>query len=259
MKKLALILSILLALMSLTACGSPQPVVPSEENPSEQSGNSLYQSDFVQTISIATENQNQITPELRLQYNLMARDFYFCYLPDFNDYAQAVDTDAGAFVFYALWPVSEEPIPQAEIENKLSELFVGFEQAPPFVHQDFGRYAWYENQAYSLPPEGCPDFNRLFYQLDELEIQAAPDGSGQTYLICTATDYYFNDTETYEPGTDELWLQEQANELGLSELDAANKLLAEGKLSELESQAIQTVFVLDLEEQTAKILSNNYL
>lgn len=260
MKKLALLLCALLALSSLAACAEPQPAAPPQETPTEQNTNSLGQTAFVQSILQSTENQNNITPELRQQYNLMARNFYFCYLPEFNDYAEAVAANAGSFVFYTLWPVQENPVPQYEIEQKLSDLFVGFDQAPPFVHQDFGRYAWYEDGCYTLPPEGCPDFEREFYLLHGLEINPAPNGSDQTYLFCTATNYYFNDIEVYEPGPDEQWLHEKATALGLDDLDAANQLLADGGLSELEPKLVlQTVIVINNQDQTAKILSNNYL
>lgn len=260
MKKLALLLGVLFVLSSLAACAEPQPAAPPQQTPAEQNDNGLGQTAFMQAILQSAENQDNITPELRQKYNLMARDFYFCYLPEFNDYAQAVEAAAGPFVFYTLWPVQENPVPQYEIEQKLAELFVGFEQAPPFVHQDFGRYAWYEDGCYTLPPEGCPDFKREFYLLTSLEVKPAPDGSDQIYVFCTATNYYFNDIEVYEPGPDELWLHEQATALGLDDLEAAKYLLADGSLSELEPQiVIQTVLVIDNQEQTAKILSNNYL
>jgi len=100
-------------------------------------------------------------------------------------------------------------------------------------HQAYPKFARYENGKYTPWIEGMRDPNREFYLLTSLGIEVEGDNKR---AIFEYKDYYFNDTEVYEPGDKEIWLLEKAEELDLDPLETAHYLTVSGQIEELESK-----------------------
>ena len=78
-----------------------------------------------------------------------------------------------------------------------------------------------------------PDHNRKFYLLTKLDI--VPHETDGVYITVHTKEYYFHDS-LYEPGENEKWLAEKSQELGIPEMQAAAKLLANGEMEEIEGR-----------------------
>lgn len=81
----------------------------------------------------------------------------------------------------------------------------------------------------------------MFFLLTGLK--AEDHESGEVYITVQAKQYYF-EHPSFAPGENEKWLAEKAKELGLSDLEAAAKLIAENKMDGIEgSEEYETTLV----------------
>jgi len=200
--------------------------------------------DFIKSI-IDKRGSVEITNEMRERFNLFAKDYRFEYLPGMNYYESFFDANEyaksfgynnfGYAVFYVLAYMRYEKISDEDMQNAIQSLFVAKESYKDMPQQAYRKLAKYENGYYSPCPEGTPDFDRMFYLLTGLDI--VQDESKGIFITIKAKNYYFNDS-SYEPGINEKWLAEKAKEMGISDMEAATKLISNGKMSELKSEKV---------------------
>lgn len=215
--------------------------------------------DFIKSV-IDKRGSVEITDEMREGFNLFARDYRWCYLPDMDGYESFFDTThyADSFgysnfadaVFYVLqYMKCPEKMSDEAMQNAVESLFVakdsGDKDMPPrekMPHQAYPKFAKYED-GYSPWPEGGLDHNRMFYLLTGMDI--AQDGSNVAYITVRAKSYYFNDPDVYEAGDNEKWLAEKSKEMGVSDLQAATKLIASGEMEGLkgDSEFETTIYI----------------
>lgn len=198
---------------------------------------------FVKRVIEARGADIALTDELRARFDLFARDYRWVYLPDFDGYKSFFATthyaDSYGFpnfadaVFYVLAYMGRpESVTSASMEQAVRKLFVsqdGTYEAMP--HQAYHKFARYENGSYSPWPEGGHDHARMFYLLTALDVSGT--GGGAVYIQVRAKTYYFNDMPVYEAGDNERWLEAQAKKLGVTELEAAARLIASGGMAEI--------------------------
>lgn len=188
----------------------------------------------------------EITDEMREKFNLFARDYRWCYLPDMEGYesffATTRYTDTFGYtnfadaVFYMLhYMKCPEKMSEEAMEHALQSLFVAKDNSDKDVshpekmpHQAYPKFALYEDGYYSPWPEGGLDHNRMFYLLTGLDI--VQEGPHIVYITVRAQNYYFEDTNVYEAGENEKWLADKAMELGVPDLQAAADLISRGKM-----------------------------
>lgn len=211
---------------------------------------------FIEAVS-ALRGEVEITSRLREKFNRFAQDYRWCYLPDMDGYESFFDisTDPNNYVaargypgfadavFYALSYLRfPEKVSAQTMQSTIAALFVAKEgEHRPMPHQAYRKIANYEDGYYSPWPEGTPDYDRFFFLLTGLNIDEQK--SGEVYITVRANQYYFNDP-SYKPGADEKWLAAKANELGLSDLETAAKLIVENKMDGINaSQEFETTLV----------------
>lgn len=203
-------------------------------------------SDFIKSI-IDKRGEVVITEEMRERFNLFARDYRFFYLPDLNYYESFFEANPyaqsfghnnfGFAVFYVLSYMGfPEKMSAEAMQNAIQSLFVAkdsddyesnYQDMP---HQVYGKLANYQDGYYSPRPEGGLDHDRMFYLLTGLHI--TQEGPTFVYITVRTASYYFNDP-SYRPGVKENWLAEKSKELGIPDLQAAAKLIANGEIAEL--------------------------
>lgn len=219
---------------------------PKEEQAASQHAPSdiyLYQQypsgyELIETVSGLRGNV-EITNELREKFNLFAKDYRWCYMPDLDGYESFFNTDryANSFgypnfadaVFYAMSYLRfPKKVSEQTVQSTIGALFVAKDGVyRPMPHQAYFKIANYAEGYYSPWPEGTPDYDRMFFLLTGLKVEEQE--SGEVYITVRAEQYYF-EHPSYEPGENEKWLAEKAKELGLSDLEAAAKLIAENKM-----------------------------
>lgn len=198
--------------------------------------------DFIESIA-DRRGHVEITVEMRKKFNLFARDYRWCYMPDMDGYESFFDTKryadsfgysnfADAVLYMMSYLRFPEKVSAKAMENAIQTLFV----AKNYNHQDMPHQAYpkianYKDGYYSPWPEGTPDYNRMFFLLTNLDIEEQE--SGEVYITIRAKQYYF-EHPSYEPGENEKWLAKKANELGLPDLQAAAKLIADNKMDGME-------------------------
>jgi len=222
-----------------------------EENEDEQF--TFYPSgqDFIRSI-IDKRGSVIITDEMRESFNLFARDFKLCYLPDMDGYESFFETthyaDSYGYpnfadaVFYVLqYMKCPQKMSAKAMQRAVESLFVdesrddyasNYKEMP---HQAYEKFAKYENGFYSPWSEGGLDHDRMFYLLTELDI--VQDGNHMVYITISGKNYYFNDPDIYEAGEKETWLAKKSEEMEASHLQAAAKLIASGDMEELEGDS----------------------
>jgi hypothetical protein len=185
---------------------------------------------------------------MRQRFNLFARDYRLIYLPDMNYYESFFEANEyaksfgynnfGFAVFYVLqYMKCPEKMSDKAMQNAVMNLFVNKNEDTYAVnykempHQAYRKLANYEDGYYSPWPEGGLDHDRMFYLLTGLDI--VQEGSHVVYITFRAKGYYFNDINVYEAGENEKWLAEKSKKLGITELQAAAKLIASGEMEEL--------------------------
>ncbi len=199
--------------------------------------------DFIESI-IDKRGNVEITDDMRKKFNLFARDYRWCYMPDMdgyesffeaNEYAKSFGyNNFGFAVFYVLhYMKCPEKMSDDAMQSAIQSLFVAKDSYQDMPHQVYPRLANYEDGHYSLWPEGMPDHNRKFYLLTKLDI--VPHETDGVYITVHTKEYYFHDS-LYEPGENEKWLAEKSQELGIPEMQAAAKLLANGEMEEIEGR-----------------------
>lgn len=201
--------------------------------------------EFIETVS-DLRGSVEITNELREKFNRFARDYRWCYMPDMDGYESFFDTGhsyANALgysnfadaVFYALSYLRfPEKVSEQTVQSTIAALFVtkdGVQQ--PMPHQAYRKIANYADGYYSPWPEGTPAYDRMFFLLTDLKVE--DQESGEVYITVQAKQYYF-EHPSYAPGENEKWLAEKAKELGLSDLEAAAKLIAENKMDGIKGE-----------------------
>lgn len=228
MKKILVL--IVLSLLLVTACtpDNTEPDVNIED---------LSFIEQVRTLSQEIELNNM----LRESFNEFGKEYKLIYLPQMNMYESFFDDNElypvlnfGEAVFYTLMHSQPEyeKISKDDMQQKIQDLFLAEGQYKDMPHQNWGRFAKYENGYYMLHPEGKRDPEREFYLLTAVEV--VEEDSGE-YVLVEYSNYYFNDTDFYEPGENEIWLQKKANELELGLLETAKQLTISGEISELDS------------------------
>jgi len=194
--------------------------------------------DFIKSV-VDKRGSVEITDVMRERFNLFARDYRWCYMPDMDGYESFFETThyANSFgylnfadaVFYVLnYMKCPEKMSDEAMQNAIQSLFVAKQSYKDMPHQAYRKIANYEDGYYSPWPEGMPDHNRMFYLLTKLEI--VQEGANVVYITVRAKNYYFNDPNIYEAGENEKWLAEKATEMGITELQAATKMIACGEL-----------------------------
>ena len=226
---------------------------PKEEQAASQHAPSdiyLYQQypsgyEFIEKVS-QMRGDVAITPELREKFNLFAQDYRWCYMPDMDGYESFFDTghsyanDLGYSnfanaVFYALSYLRfPEKVSEQTVQSTIAALFVAKDGVhKPMPHQAYRKIANYADGYYSPWPEGTPAYDRMFFLLTGLKVEEQE--SGEVYITVRAKQYYF-EHPSYAPGENEKWLAEKAIELGLSDLEAAAKLIAENKMDPIKGE-----------------------
>jgi hypothetical protein len=195
--------------------------------------------EFIKTVC-GLRGEVAITNELREKFNLFAQDYRWCYLPDLDGYESFFETghsyanshgytNFANAVFYALSYLRfPEKVSAQTIQNTIAALFVAKDGVHrPMPHQAYFKIANYADGYYSPWPEGTPAYDRMFFLLTGLKVEEQE--SGEVYITIRAKQYYFAHP-SYAPGENEKWLAEKAKELGLADLEAAAKLIAENKM-----------------------------
>lgn len=227
-----------------------------EEDPG--GGFSFYPSgsDFVKTI-IDKGGSLEIDDGLRESFNIYARDFRWEYVPEMNYYESFFDADEYAesfgynnFGYAAFYVMGYMDFPQKisaeDMQKAIRSLFVAKESYEEMPHQAYRHLVNYQDGYYSPWPAGSVDFYRYFYLLTGLEVLEEDDG---LYITTRARSYYFNDPEIYEMGENERWLAQKAEMLGIDELEAAARLVANGQIDELNSsEEIETMVYISNDE-----------
>ncbi|NLV22279.1 MAG: hypothetical protein GXY49_09875 [Syntrophomonadaceae bacterium] len=200
--------------------------------------------DFIKSV-INERGNVEITDDMREKFNLFARDYRWCYMPDMNYYESFFDANEytqslgynnfGFAVFYVLnYMKCPEKISDNDMQNAIQSLFVAKQGYKDMPHQAYRKLADYEDGYYSPWPEGGLDHNRMFYLLTKLEI--VQHGADGVYITVCAKNYYFNDSG-YEPGENEKWLIEKSNKMGMPDMQAAAKLVKNGEMKELKGDS----------------------
>lgn len=205
--------------------------------------------EFIKSV-INQRGSVEITAEMRESFNLFARDYRWCYMPDMDGYESFFETTryADSFgysnfadaVFYVLqYMRCPEKMSSQAMQNAINSLFVAkysddknMPHDKDMPHQAYRKIANYENGYYSPWPEGGLDHNRMFYLLTAMDI--VQEGAHVAYITVRAKSYYFNDPNVYEAGEKEKWLAEKVKELEIPDLQAAAKLIASGEMGEIE-------------------------
>lgn len=208
--------------------------------------------DFIKSI-IDERGRIEITNEMRERFSLFARDYRFVYMPDMNYYESFFEANQytksfgynnfGFAVFYVLqYMKCPERMSDEAMQNAIKNLFVAKDSYKNIPHQAFRKLANYEDGYYSPWPEGGLDHDRMFYLLTGLDIDQ--EGSNVDYITMRFKSYYFNDP-SYQPGENEKWLAEKTKKLGISDLQAAAKLIASGDMEELkgDSEFETTIYI----------------
>lgn len=196
--------------------------------------------DFIKSVVNARGNV-EITDDMREKFNLFARDYRWCYMPDMNYYESFFEANKyaqsfgynnfGFAVFYVLnYMKCPEKTSDNDMQDAIQSLFVAKQGYKDMPHQAYRKLADYEDGYYSLWPEGGLDHDRMFYLLTKLEI--AQHGADGVYITVQAKSYYFNDPG-YEPGKNEKWLIEKSKKMGMPDMQAAAILVKNGEMKEL--------------------------
>lgn len=222
--------------------GTPEDGQRKSEEESETPEESIFYpsgKEFVKSI-VDLRGNIDITDEMRNSFNIFARDYRWCYLPDADGYESFFEDDDfynvkrfARAVFYELSYMGyPEKVSAKDMEKYIQSMFVSksgiYEDMP---HMEYGRFANFEDGSYSPRPEGGPDHDRMFYLLTDTEIEQRENND--IYITVRAKRYYFNDPAVYEMGEDEKWLDEKAKELDLTDEEAAARLISDGKMAEL--------------------------
>ncbi len=198
--------------------------------------------EFIRSI-VQERGKVEITREMRERFNLFARDYRFVYLPDMNYYESFFDADQytqsfgynkfGYAVFYMLSYLRyPERMEKEDMQKAIQSMFVAKESYADMQHQAFRKLAVYQDGYYSPWPESGLSHNRMVYLLTGLEIESK--GSKELTINIRWQRYYF-EHPSYAPGENEKWLAEKAEEMGISDLEAAAELIANGEISSLPS------------------------
>lgn len=195
--------------------------------------------EFIETVS-GLQGEVEITNELREKFNRFAKDYRWCYLPDLDGYESFFDTgrsyanslgyaNFANAVFYALSYLRfPEKVSEETVQNTIAALFAAKDGVNrPMPHQAYRKIANYADGYYSPWPEGTPAYDRMFFLLTGLKVEEQE--SGEVYITVRAKQYYF-EHPSYAPGENEKWLAEKTKELGLADLEAVAKLIAENKM-----------------------------
>lgn len=200
--------------------------------------------DFIKSI-INERGKVGMTDKIRERFNLFARDYRLVYIPDMdyyesffevNQYAKSSGyNNFGFAAFYVLqYMRCPERMSDQAMQNAIQSLFVAKDSYKDIPHQAFRKLANYEDGYYSPWPEGGLNHDRMFYLLTGLDIDQ--EGSNVAYITMHFKSYYFNDP-SYKPGENEKWLAEKSKKLGISDLQAAAKLIASGEMEELKGDS----------------------
>ncbi|GEM_PF-2346592 len=241
-KKIIAIITMAILIFSISACKSKNDTSTSSNVSTYANHFSFYPSgeDFIR--SILDERGNvKISTKIRELFNLYARDYCLAYLPDMNYYESFFDADQYAKSFgynnfgYAVAYVLSymrypEKMSSESMQIAIQDLFVAKNPYKDMPHRTYQKLANYENGYYSPWPEGGLDNARMFYLLTGLNI--VQKGGTDLYITFRAKSYYFNDSG-YEPGVNEKWLAEKSKELGISDMQAAARLVTNGEIEEL--------------------------
>jgi len=198
--------------------------------------------DFIKSI-VDQRGSVEITNEMRESFNLFARDYRLCYMPDMDGYDSFFETThyANSFgypnfadaVFYVLhYMKCPEKMSDESMQNAIQSLFVAKQSYKDMPHQAYRKIANYEDSYYSPWPEGGLDHNRMFYLLTAMDIEQ--EGANVAYITVRASSYYFDDPTVYEMGENEKWLAERSKEMGIPDLQAATKLIAGDEMEGIE-------------------------
>jgi len=201
--------------------------------------------EFIETVSRLRGNV-EITNELREKFNRFAKDYRWCYMPDMDGYESFFDTGrsyANALgysnfanaVFYAMSYLRfPEKVSEQTVQSTIAALFVAKDGVhQPMPHQAYRKIANYADGYYSPWPEGTPAYDRMFFLLTGLKVEEQE--SGEVYITVQVKQYYF-EHPSFAPGKNEKWLAEKAIELGLSDLEAAAKLIVENKMDGIKGE-----------------------
>lgn len=201
--------------------------------------------DFIKNI-IDERGSVEITEDMRGLFNLFARDYRLVYMPEMNYYESFFEANQyaesfgynnfGFAVFYVLqYMRCPEKMSSEDMQKALQDLFVAKKDYKDMPHQAYRKLANYEDGYYSPWPEGGLDHDRMFYLLTAMDV--VQDGPHVVYLTLRYQNYYFNDTNLFEPGDNEKWLAEKSEELGVPDLQAAEKLITSGEMKEIEAES----------------------
>lgn len=232
----------------------------SDKEPVSDNDFTFYSSgaDFIKSIS-DERGSVEITADMRKLFNLYARDYRWFYLPDMhyyesffeaNEYAKTKGyNNFGFAAFYVLnYLQCDDSVSAAAMQQAIQTLFVAKENYEDVPHQVFPRLANYEDGYYSFFPEGGLDHERMFYLLTGLDIEEVDP---QVFFIhVRAKKYYFADSG-YKPGENEKWLAEKAEKMGVTDLQAAETLIAGGEMDSLNGDyEYETTIFIDLSEDS---------
>ncbi|MDD2569076.1 MAG: hypothetical protein PHQ49_05450 [Clostridia bacterium] len=115
----------------------------------------------------------KITPALRKSFNEFAKAYCWVYLPDMDSYESFFESthyaDSYGYpnfadaVFYVLKYLDvQNKISEDDMQTAVSALFAAKNKYEPMIHQNYPKFAKYENGYYLPWPEGERDSNRVF-------------------------------------------------------------------------------------------------
>ncbi len=197
---------------------------------------------FMEMVS-GSRGELDVTDEMRLRFNLFARDYRFIYLPDMHWYESFFETthygDSFGYanfadaVFYVLQYMGcPDAVSDRDMEQAVTSLFAAREDYLKMPHQPYRKFAEHTDGYYSPWPEGGRDHNRMFYLLDSAEVSEGEDHA--VLVTLRSKEYYFEDAGAFEAGPAERWLAARAGSMGVPGLEAAATLTSTGEIGELE-------------------------
>jgi predicted small lipoprotein YifL len=263
-KKAVASLLVLLILIPFAACGSkPSPestnppvaetdrLSPGAEEPlsekpndsEETSAEAVFMhrpsgSAFIRSV-LEERGQVPVTDTMRREFNQFAKDYRWFFLPETDGYESFFEMGAfgeprfGEAVSYVLSYLNyPERTEAGEMQRAIQTLFAAKGRYDDMPDQTYRKRANYQEtpqgRYYSPWPEGVLDPARMFCLLDEAFVEEGADGSVSVQLHVKC--YYFEDPQSCEPGRAESWLAEQAQKMGMGELQAAEALVASGQM-----------------------------
>lgn len=177
-----------------------------------------------------------ITPEIKREFNQMGEGYRFFFMPKvtwYNFKPIAYEGTGEALVYILFTWTGEfgtfpEKAPKYEVEARMRKIFAApNNEYPQIIHKDYKKCVMFDGDTYTPWPESY-NANTMIYNLTDLNVRQDGDF---TYYHASANEYQFDLTGAFEPGENEIFLNNQAKALGLDNATTLLKLLETDKIS----------------------------